>query len=152
MHTSLVFCCMQVTPCLPELDLSLPPPVPLMVDLTPTTRRYAAQSLLPRQLTLTKKLIRNPVACVYVSTPPPFRVPSRVNPKAAADPMDPNTRSMTACFRHVYKTAGGGVPGVRRFFRGVSTTVVRAVPVNAAIFPTFEWTVKVLNKAFPSSS
>ncbi|CAN0420618.1 unnamed protein product [Ectocarpus fasciculatus] len=65
--------------------------------------------------------------------------------------MDPNTRSMTACFRHVYKTAGGGVPGARRFFRGVSTTLVRAVPVNAAIFPTFEWTVKVLNKAFPSA-
>lgn len=56
---------------------------------------------------------------------------------------------MTACFRHVYRQAGGGVPGVRRFFRGVGTTLVRAVPVNAAIFPTFEWTVKVLNQAFP---
>ncbi|CAN0374266.1 unnamed protein product [Ectocarpus sp. 12 AP-2014] len=81
----------------------------------------------------------------------PFDVVKSVQ-QATADPMDPNTRSMTACFRHVYKTAGGGVPGVRRFFRGVSTTVVRAVPVNAAIFPTFEWTVKVLNKAFPPSS
>ncbi|CAB1096937.1 unnamed protein product [Ectocarpus sp. CCAP 1310/34] len=81
----------------------------------------------------------------------PFDVVKSVQ-QAAADPMDPNTRSMTACFRHVYNTAGGGIPGVSRFFRGVSTTVVRAVPVNAAIFPTFEWTVKVLNKAFPSSS
>ncbi|CAM9997847.1 unnamed protein product [Pylaiella littoralis] len=70
--------------------------------------------------------------------------------QASVDPRDPSTRTMTACFRHVYRSAGGGVPGVRRFFRGVSTTLVRAVPVNAAIFPTFEWTVKVLNQAFPS--
>ena len=56
---------------------------------------------------------------------------------------------MAACFRHVYNSAGGGVPGVRRFFRGVGTTVCRAVPVNATIFPTFEWTGKVLNRAFP---
>eukprot|EP00752_Nemacystus_decipiens_P002352 g2222.t1 len=69
--------------------------------------------------------------------------------QASVDPLDPSTRSMAACFRHVYRQAGGGVPGVRRFFRGVGTTLVRAFPVNAAIFPTFEWTVKVLNQAFP---
>lgn len=57
---------------------------------------------------------------------------------------------MTACFKHVYREAGGGLQGVRPFFRGVSTTVVRAAPVNAAIFSTFEWTVKMLNRAFPS--
>ncbi|CAN0054488.1 unnamed protein product [Scytosiphon promiscuus] len=70
--------------------------------------------------------------------------------QASLDPLDPSTRSMTACFRHVYRAAGGGLQGVRPFFRGVSTTLLRAVPVNAAIFPTFEWTVKVLNRAFPS--
>ncbi len=72
--------------------------------------------------------------------------------QASVDPLDPSMRTMTACFRHVYRQAGGGIPGTKRFFRGVSTTLVRAFPVNAAIFPTFEWTVRVLNQAFPSSS
>eukprot|EP00903_Cladosiphon_okamuranus_P016983 g15655.t1 len=79
----------------------------------------------------------------------PFDVVKSVQ-QASVDPLDPTTRNMTACFRHVYRQAGGGIPGVRRFFRGVSTTVVRAVPVNAAIFWTFESTVKVLNQAFPA--
>lgn len=58
---------------------------------------------------------------------------------------------MTACFRTVYDSGGGGVPGVRRLYRGLVTTVVRAVPVNAVIFPTFELTVTALNKVFPSA-
>ncbi|CAN0405000.1 unnamed protein product, partial [Laminaria digitata] len=70
--------------------------------------------------------------------------------KASTDPLDPSTRSVAACFRHVCKSAGGGVPGIRRFFRGVGTTVFRAVPVNATVFPTFEWTAKTLNRVFPS--
>lgn len=63
--------------------------------------------------------------------------------------MDPSTRTMVACFRSLYLGAGGGIIGVNRFFRGCGTTLLRAVPVNAVIFPTFEWTVKLLNQVAP---
>lgn len=71
--------------------------------------------------------------------------------QAATDPLDPSSRSLSACLRSVYDSAGGGIPGVRRFYRGLGTTLLRAVPVNAAIFPTYEWTVRMLNEAFPPS-
>lgn len=81
----------------------------------------------------------------------PFDVVKSVQ-QASTDPMDPYSRSMITCFRSLYREAGGGVPGVSRFFRGVGTTVVRAFPVNAVIFPVYEWTVKIMNQASPSSS
>lgn len=76
-----------------------------------------------------------------------LRIP--ISMKASTDPRDPSSRSMTTCFRQLFTSAGGGVPGVKRLFRGVGTTLARAVPVNAAIFPTYEWTVKLLNQALP---
>ncbi|CAM9593759.1 unnamed protein product [Discosporangium mesarthrocarpum] len=75
----------------------------------------------------------------------PFDVVKTVQ-QASESQLPSGARSMSACFRTLFQEAGGGLRGCQRLFRGVGTTVARAVPVNAVIFLTYEWSVELMQR------
>eukprot|EP00611_Tribonema_gayanum_P020393 TRINITY_DN3714_c0_g1_i1.p1 TRINITY_DN3714_c0_g1~~TRINITY_DN3714_c0_g1_i1.p1 ORF type:complete len:344 (-),score=102.66 TRINITY_DN3714_c0_g1_i1:239-1270(-) len=59
--------------------------------------------------------------------------------QAMADCLSKEATSVVACAKIMYKEGGFKI-----FFRGLGTTMLRAFPVNAAIFPTYEYTARLL--------
>lgn len=57
----------------------------------------------------------------------------------ALDPAKQQYKGMLDCFRKIYK-----VNGIAGFFRGFLPTILRAAPVNACTFYTFELTMRYL--------
>lgn len=63
--------------------------------------------------------------------------------QATLDTRSPMARSMVECARAMYREGG-----IHPFLRGLPTTMVRAFPVNAVVFPAYEWTVRALTPIF----
>jgi len=61
-----------------------------------------------------------------------------------ADRLDkPRYRGVVDCAQQLYREGG-----VRRFFRGISPSLIRAFPANAITFVAFETTLSFLNQHF----
>ncbi|KZP05976.1 mitochondrial carrier [Athelia psychrophila] len=63
-------------------------------------------------------------------------VPSSLSPTSPGNPYRTTLSTIIYSYRE---------EGISVFFRGLSTTVIRAIPVNIAIFAVFDFTVRVLS-------